>query len=380
MRRYCAAAFAALIMLSQSPGQTKQVLVTVTNRAPVPRRSETVEVPVRDLGPVAAKDAAREFVVTAAGSAPPLLSQVEGSVLLFQSDFSALETKQFAVRRRTPEDPHPESLVAGMFVTPREDYAWENDRIAFRMYGPALGAEVNNGIDVWTKRVRYPIVAKWYREAGVAPAGKDPYHHDRGEGADFFEVGRSLGAGGCALWYEGRVHQPGVFSSWKTISSGPLRTEFELTYNGVTLGGVTFIEHLRISLDAGANLNRVTVRFDAPGAARKVLLACGLVKRAGTRLTAEAGRSWGLTNSDSLNGSLGTAVVFPHSALVRFAEDSLQYLLIGRAETGKSLTYYAGAGWTRSGDFASEQEWNSYIDARAALMASPLSVRCSQGK
>ena len=41
--------------------------------------------------------------------------------------------------------------VFGRHVPERkDDFAWENDRIAFRMYGPALEAdgEISSGIDV----------------------------------------------------------------------------------------------------------------------------------------------------------------------------------------------------------------------------------------
>jgi pectinesterase len=381
MKNFMTAVSAGAFLIAQCPAQTTEALVTASNPASVARRSETVEVQMRDLIPIIGKNTGAGLTVTLKGSPLPLLSQVAGGDLLFQSDFAPGQTREFVVRRATPAESRPVSRVAGMFVLPREDYAWENDRIAFRMYGPALAAEVNNGIDVWTKRVRSLIVAKWYREAENAPPGKDPYHSDRGEGADFFDVGRSLGAGGSCLWHEGKVVQPGVLQAWKTLSDGPLRTEFELTYRGVSIGGVTFTERTRISLDAGDNLNRVCVTFECPDAAREVLMACGLVKRKGTRLSPDSARSWmglwGRTNSDSVNGSLGTGVVFPASAFVQFAGDSVQYLLVGRAVTGVPLTYYAGAGWTRSGDFAAADDWNAYLENRAARIAAPLQVACS---
>jgi pectinesterase len=387
MKSFVIAASAGLFFLSQCPAQTKGALVSVTNPARVVRRSETVEVPLRDLIPLLGEIAGGDIVVT--GNGVPILSQVTEGELLFQSDFAPLERKEFTVRREStgvasgaPDGaPHFTTFVDGRYVLPREDYAWENDRIAFRMYGPALAAEVNNGIDVWTKRVRSLIVAKWYKEAEGAPAGQDPYHHDRGEGADFFDVGRSLGAGGCALWHEGRIHQPGVFSGWKTLANGPLRTEFELTYHGVAVGGRTITERKRISLDAGENLNRVRVTYDAPRPGHEVLVACGLVKRARTLPSSDTSRCWmglwGPTNSDPVNGSLGTGVVFPPSAFMQFTEDLSQYLVIGRGVTGEPLTYYAGAGWTRSGDFASGKEWISYLDRCAVRIAAPLRVACA---
>ena len=340
-----------------------------------------MEIRLGDLARAAGDHAGGGFAVRARGSSVPLVSQVSGGELLFQSDFAPGERKEFIVTGVTAADTAVVSRVAGMFVLPREDYAWENDRIAYRMYGPALASEVNNGIDVWTKRVRTLVVAKWYREAASGPPGHDSYHTDRGEGADFFDVGRSLGAGGCALWEGGRVRQPGVFSTWEKLGGGPLRTEFELTYNPVEISGVKFTERVRIALDAGENLNRVTVTFESPVAGGELTAACGLVKRSGTAVSSDSASGWmglwGATNADPVNGSLGTGIVFPPSALLRFADDSVHALALVRAARGKPFTYYAGAGWTRSGDFASAAEWNAYLARKSARVASPLVVSCS---
>jgi pectinesterase len=381
MKRIVIAAMCGLLIAAPCRSQSKPALVTVTNPMQVSRPGETVEVRLRDLTPITGESAGAGFVVTVRGSASPLISQVSGGELLFQHDFAPGERREFIVKAGTAAGPQEVSRVAGMFVLPREDYAWENDRIAYRMYGPALASELNNGIDVWTKRVRTLVVAKWYGEAAGASPGQDPYHHDRGEGADFFDVGRSLGAGGCALWEGGRVHQPGVFSTWETIAGGPLRTEFELTYNAVEVGGVKFTERVRIALDAGENLNRVSVTFDAPAGGEELRVASGLVKRPGTVAASDSVLGWmslwGATNADPVNGSLGTGIVFPRSAFLRFADDSIHCLLIARAREGKTFTYYAGAGWTRSGDFASGADWNAYLARKAALIASPLAVSCS---
>ena len=76
----------------------------------------------------------------------------------------------------------------------QDDFTWENDKVAFRMYGPECGKAggVLSGIDIWSKQVDYPIIDLWYERND---AGED-YHTDRGEGADFYKVGRTLGAGG----------------------------------------------------------------------------------------------------------------------------------------------------------------------------------------
>jgi pectinesterase len=274
----------------------------------------------------------------------------------------------------------PPSRVDGRFVPPREDYAWENDRIAFRMYGPALAKEVNNGIDVWTKRVRYLVVEKWYK---ASEGGKDAYHEDHGEGADFFNVGRSLGAGGCGIWKGDSVNQPGVFSSYKTICNGPIRLTFELTYTNWKIGEKKFTEHMRISLDAGQNLNAVQVAFEGLDANEPLQLACGLVKRSNTKIQTNEGNCWmalwGLTTSDTVNGSLGTGAVLPKSTIVKFTEDKDQYLVIVNAKAGTPFSYYAGAGWTRNGDFPTVNDWNSYLDSFSRRLQSPLKITITGG-
>ena len=364
---------AALILSAPGSAQEGEALVRVANESSRERSAETVEVPLAALAWL--RGEGKSYAVRPAGGSADLTVQATESLLLFQADFPPRSVREFRVRRADPAG-RAVPLVDGRYVLPREDYAWENDRIAFRMYGPALAAEVNNGIDVWTKRVRSLIVEKWYGEAEGSPPGHDPYHVDRGEGADFFDVGRSLGAGACALWSGGHVRQPGVFAAWKTLAAGPLRVEFELTYPPVEgeKGGV--VERMRVSLDAGRNLNSISVTFSTPVPGESLGVAWGLVKRQGVSLTRKGTWMglWGPTNRDAANGSLGTGVVLPPGTRAVPAEDSVQYLLTARVAGGVPLVYEAGAGWTRSGDFLTRGDWDAYLDERAAALAAPLHV------
>jgi pectinesterase len=275
---------------------------------------------------------------------------------------------------KTPFPP----LTDARFVLPREDLAWENDHIAFRMYGPALAKEVSNGIDVWCKRVRYPVVQKWYKAAETAPPGHDPYHEDHGEGADFFAVGRTLGAGGCALIEADTLKQPGVFDHYRVISSGPLRALFELSYQPVQIGRRKIAQTLRIALDAGKNLNRVDVLFRADGESATLPFAVGIVTRKGVKAYADTALGiaafWGLTTDRTEDGSLGTGIVMDPSQRPAIREDPMHLLCVGKAPPGVAVRYYAGAGWTTSGDFASEREWQNYLREFALNLRSPLIV------
>jgi hypothetical protein len=48
--------------------------------------------------------------------------------------------------------------------------------------------------------------------------------------------------------------------------------------------------------------------------------------------------------------------------------------VLGNAELNKSMTYYAGAGWTRSGDFRNADDWNKYLKEFSLRVMSPLEI------
>ena len=88
----------------------------------------------------------------------------------------------------------------------RDDFAWENDRIAHRMYGKALETWAqepltSSAVDVWFKRTRRLVINDWYMV--------DDYHRDHGEGADMYSAGKSRGCGGNGIWDAGKLYAVG---------------------------------------------------------------------------------------------------------------------------------------------------------------------------
>jgi hypothetical protein len=45
------------------------------------------------------------------------------------------------------------------------------------------------------------------------------------------------------------------------------------------------------------------------------------------------------------------------------------------AEAGKPFLYYLGAGWSKSGDFAAETDWENYVRQFVARLHAPLEVK-----
>ena len=83
---------------------------------------------------------------------------------------------------------------------------------------------------------------------------------------------------------------------------------------------------------------------------------------------------WGQTNDNPENGYLGTGVIFKPEAVTGWTQDSSQYIMLGETTRGTTFTYYAGAGWTRSGDFKSVDDWNYYLDRFSKNLRQPLQL------
>jgi len=247
------------------------------------------------------------------------------------------------------------------FVPERmDDFAWENDRIAYRMYGPALEAkgEISNGIDVWVKSTSDLILDKWY-------AGED-YHTDHGEGLDYYKVGPSLGAGGSALLENGKLNKSKNYIDWNIITNGPDRTVFELKYAPRKYKDATIEEIKKISLEAGSNLNKVEVKYTSDREDVVFKNVIGVTKHTGeekgeTYFDAKNGifAYWEPTNK--IHGNTAIGVLVKPNMIEKLTETDEHFLLELRESDSNSYTYYTGAGWSKSGQFKNLSEWKIYL-------------------
>lgn len=143
--------------------------------------------------------------------------------------------------------------------TRKDDIAWENDQMAFRIYGPALrDSAENSGVDVWIKRVSYPIVEKWYR---LDLAGVSSYHEDSGEGYDGYKVGPRRGCGGLGLWKAGELETSNVYRSFEILWSNRYQARFRVVYD---YPDGTKEEKLVVTR-LGSDLCEVTAQFSKDG-------------------------------------------------------------------------------------------------------------------
>ncbi len=258
------------------------------------------------------------------------------------------------------------------FVPERmDDFAWENDLVAFRTYGPALrpGPE-NSGIDCWFKRVPYPIIDKWYMEDRLKlPYGNvaKPYHDDQGEGYDVYKVGDTRGCGGISVWADDKLHNSDTFIAHRVIDNTPERVSFELDYASDFKGKV-LRETRRITLLMGQRLFESYSRFTLDGApAAQLDVAIGLNIQGKNPQVSHLAKEGSMAVWEELDGyGLGTAVVIDPTRVVKMLpfKDPAglnQTLCLARTDKEGGIRWFSGFGWEGQGEITTEMKWESYL-------------------
>ncbi len=350
----------------------KKLIIEVYNRNSFSIKDEVIEIPFSDLIKRIKTLKPGSFRVIDLSTGKEKITQVtynekkQPQFVLIQSNNDGKQTKKYEVVEGITSSFKP--LTFGRFVPERfDDFAWENDRIAHRVYGPALEktGELSNGIDVWVKRTDSLIIDKWYK--------LNNYHKDNGEGLDCFKVGRTLGCGGEAPYIHDKLWFANNFTSYSIIENGPLRTTFKLDYAPFTADGIVIKEHRMISLSAGSQMSKIVVNYEMKE--KKIPIAVGLVTRNGDdkRLLQEKYGILGYWEPKSAeDGTIGQGAIIPAGGKMAIAEGHL--LAISTIYKSEPFTYYAGACWDKAGRIKTAEEWFNYLKRYSEILKYPLRV------
>lgn len=304
-----------------------------------------------------------------------------------------------------------------------DDLAWENDKCAWRFYGPKMKGKGVNGFDTFAKNVTYPIQDQLYQNElfsyGVneqlkkqkrggewAQIHRDlyTYHRDKGQGMDAYTVGATLGAGAPALMEGNNLILPDAYEKATILDNGPLRftvrQEMPVTYPQARQGGEnskgtegqSYREVRLISQDRGAHLAKFVIEYQNLQKAQSV--CAGIVvhesqpdafvinKKTQTIAYADA-----LDHPEAQNGQLYIGCVFPEKM------KALKYLPLSEKKAGgighvigqtvyqpsndfekpATFTYYAGSAWSKY-DCPSMNVWQAMLNDFAAHLKTPLVV------
>ena len=367
-----------------------QLTVTAVNKLQIARASQTIELTAAQLAPLGEKNLNKIHVKDAAGK--ELICQAVDvdfdeyhtpDIVIFQSDFAPGETRTFTVTDGNVQAFKPEDYKAyGRFVRERfDDFAWENDLIAHRIYGKALETWkgeplTSSAVDIWSKLTPRLIINEWYM------MGDKFYHTMTDNGGDDYSAGATRGNGGNGLWANDQLWVSKNFVNSRTLASGPIRVMFELDYDAFDVNGRQVAETMRISLDAGSQMDHYQVTFKPVSAGETLTAAVGLKKVRGDQADFNAARGalaiW--EPMEKNQGMQGIAAIVDPKSFVKQAEDKSNNLLLLNAGPNNSVNYWAGFAWDKAGKITTADDWKKYVDEFAQGVQSPVEVGVSAGQ
>lgn len=319
--------------------------------------------------------------------------------------------------------------TGALYKIRKDDIAWENDRCAYRVYGPALQktGERSFGTDIWVKNTPDTVVYERYikdmngnikgdkidakvralqkqqkaekNAAKAAALAKQikalqtesretdiltSFHLDHGNGLDPYRVGATLGLGAPSLMVGKNQVLPYCYKDYRILDNGPLRFTVELTYNPSAVGDMkNVVEHRIISLDKGSNFNRMTVWYD--GLTTPTDFATGFpIHEEETKTFAKDYVSYAdpTDNIEVNNSQVYVGVLFPYGV------DNTYYQLFDKKhdgatghalglkrglKNGEKYSYYFGAAWSKY-DVRSYAEWQIRIKDYLDALKNPLLI------
>lgn len=371
----------AICMCSCSRG----VIVSVYNPTAQARNGQVVEI---DASSITSRFGNDFNVKDAQGN--PVVSQITyDNKILIQGDFPGKETRKFVFRKGKDEKADAPAVycMGQIRHDMQDDFAWENDRGGYRLYGPSYREKGGNvsGYDIWTKSVDYPVLTARYDDH---MAGCGSYHKDHGTGMDVYTVGRTLGAGMNALVLpSGELAYPCAYQECDIIENGPLRMTAKITCYPETVGedkGV--VETRTITLDKGSWLNRTEVNYK--GLSREYPMVNGIVihKQNTKGYVLDEGKRYlaygDLTdNKDNGNGVIFIGVVNPETPesvgyhpLDPNVGDAVGHIMSHTSyKPGENYVYYWGSGWSKGG-VKGLKAWTEYLGDFYDGLRHPLEV------
>ena len=368
---WVAAVSAATFMVSC--GQERHQ-ITVTNDTDIDRSYETVEICQKDLAGIKLDSV---IVTDAEGSAvaTQVYTDRDGNVkLLFQATVPAQSEKVYTIVEGTPET-YPVQAYSRYVPERLDDYAYENNVIAGRIYGPALEFPRTFGSDIWVKCTDRLVIDDWFAKAD--------YHHNYGEGMDCYKVDNTLG-GGALVPYTGsdKFFTGDNYASQKHICDGPVRTEAIFEYGPFDVDGKEMSATRVLTLDANSHFVKWETTFHCADT-DSISVVLGAVIHDVTGIKNEL--NWiAFTEkaSDSADpdrdGNISVAVIYDKAELddnpyYTSGKEAGHAVIITDEKVEKPITTWTGSGWSQGG-IASQDEWEKTVRDFSFSRQHPLKV------
>ena len=262
----------------------------------------------------------------------------------------------------------PEQKVMARYVPERaDDFVFENNLIAGRIYGKALeGNPTSPGIDIWVKLPGKLVADEWYAEA-LKDASY--YHHDHG-GKDCYKVAVSLGGGASVPYIDGELWYPAT--NWRScdlVEQSNDKVVFILHYREWQAGSVSVKLDKKITVSADQYFSKVEDTYTFSGA-ETIPVAAGVFRHPSQDsiedelIGADRYAIWEQASDQSIeaeDGRLGVGVYMPGAESVSVTPDGSHGICVKSVKSGEPLTYYFGSCWSK-GNVKNSASWFEIVN------------------
>lgn len=284
----------------------------------------------------------------------------------------------YKIQKGKPAEMSPK--VSARYVPERkDDFAWENEYAAYRMYGPALANEYpSNGVDLWSKSVDELIVDSfYYRDLTLGL----PYHINYGKGLDGYKVAHTLGCGGICPIDNDHLCIGNQYDSCQLDFAGPLQAKFTLFYSdhsiSITVSSEQALckaEYIPIIIDSisgklldSINLATGVYLHDSIGNIQ-LCIPGGWLAYAETATSDPT--SYEMNGRKDM-GRTFSAVYLPNADTISIVDNTLCAIRKYKLSQNHKITYYFGGAWSK-GKCKTDAEWFSIIAATTQAIKKPL--------
>jgi hypothetical protein len=283
--------------------------------------------------------------------------------LLFTANIEADSSAIYNIRRGEREA-YP-TQAFGRYVPERlDDYAWENNLSAYRIYGPRLESPQTQGVDVWVKSTPKMIINEWF--------ARNDYHHNYGEGMDCYKVANTLGGGALAIINGDKLALAGNYTKQRCTTNGPIRTSAEFEYAPINIGDKMVTMHRKISLDANSRFTYQEYTFE--GFEGKLEVAAGIILH-DVKARSFSSEYVAITEpaSDSkepdTDGDISLAVIL--QGAISTTEIDGHIVATRHIQAGETIRMWNGSAWSNA-DMLCHDRWLSEVERMKQRIESPL--------
>ena len=261
-----------------------------------------------------------------------------------------------------------EQKVMARYVPERaDDFVFENNLVAGRIYGKALeGNPTSPGIDIWVKLPGKLVADEWYA-AAMNDSGY--YHHDHG-GKDCYKVAVSLGGGASVPYIGGELWYPATnWRSYEILEQEADKVVFVLHYPEWQASGVSVKLDKKVTVTADSYFSKVEDTYTFSGA-ETLPVAAGVFRHPGQDtiedeiVGSDRYAIWEQASDQSVepeDGMLGVAVYVPGAESVSVTEDGSHGLCVKSVKSGETFTYWFGSCWSK-GDVKTAADWFGIVN------------------